>query len=148
MPLVRIDPYRNTDRWMLPRWSDPAPRRTPTMAMDAYRKDDRFLLRLDLPGVDPDSIELTVEDSVLSIEAERLSPWTTEGVETLVAERPFGRFTRQVVLGTNLDVEHIEADYEHGVLTVAIPVAPHAKARRIAVNAHHEAAASEVVLTA
>jgi HSP20 family protein len=104
------------------------------MPMDAYRKDDSFLLQLDLPGVAPESIELTVEDSVLTISAERPTPPKGDGVESVIAERAFGMFTRQVVLGKTLDSERIEATYEGGVLTVAIPVAEQAKPRRIEVS--------------
>jgi HSP20 family protein len=103
------------------------------MPMDAYRKDDSFLLQLDLPGVTPDSIELTVEDNVLTIAADRPAPPKGEAVESVIAERTFGTFTRQVVLGKTLDSERIEASYEGGVLTVAIPVAAQAKPRRIEV---------------
>jgi HSP20 family protein len=104
------------------------------MPMDAYRKDDSFLLRLDLPGVKPNSIDLTVEDNVLTVKAERPAAPPAEGIESVIAERPFGSFSRQVVLGTNLDLERIEADYEAGVLTVVIPVAEKAKPRRIEVT--------------
>jgi HSP20 family protein len=104
------------------------------MPMDAYRKDDSFMLQLDLPGVTPESIELNVEENVLSISAERPTPPGGEGVESVIAERTFGMFTRQVVLGRTLDAERIEANYEAGVLTVVIPVAEQAKSRRIEVN--------------
>ena len=95
---------------------------------------DSFLLRLDLPGVKPESVELTVEDNVLTIKAERPAPPQAEGIESVIAERPYGSFSRQVVLGSNLDTEHIQADYEAGVLTVVIPVAEKAKPRRIEVS--------------
>lgn len=108
------------------------------MPMDAYRKDDAFLLRLDLPGVDPESVDLTVEDDMLTIKAERPSPPQGDGIEPVIAERPHGTFSRQVMLGTNLDTEHIQADYEAGVLTVVIPVAERAKPRRIQVTTHSD----------
>ncbi len=105
------------------------------MPMDAYRKDDSFLLQLDLPGMKADSLELTVEDNVLTIKAERPRPPASEGIESVMSERPYGTFTRQVLLGNNLDTENIRAEYEAGVLTVAIPVAEQAKPRRIEVTA-------------
>ena len=83
--------------------------------MDAYRKDDSFMLQLDLPGVRQESIELSVEENVLSVSAERPSPPGGEGIESVISERTFGTFTRQVVLGRTLDAEHIEANYEAGV---------------------------------
>lgn len=134
MALVRSDPYRDVDRLFQQLWnaqqSGPRPM---AMPMDAYRKDDSFLLQLDLPGVTSDSIDLTVEDNVLTISAERPAPTKGDGVESVIAERTFGTFTRQVVLGKTLDSERIEASYEGGVLTVAIPVAEQAKPRRIEV---------------
>jgi HSP20 family protein len=102
--------------------------------MDAYRKDDSLLLQLDLPGVNPDTVDLTVEDHVLTITAERPAPSRTEGVDSVIAERPFGTFSRQVALGKTLDSEHIQANYDAGVLTVVIPVVEKAKPRRIEVT--------------
>ena len=141
MALVRSDPYRDVDRLFEQLWnaqqSGPRPM---AMPMDAYRRDDSFLLQLDLPGIAPDSIDLTVEDNVLTISAERPAPVRGEGVQSVIAERSFGTFTRQVVLGKTLDSERIEASYEGGVLTVAIPVAEQAKPRRIevAVGSDHK----------
>ena len=135
MAIVRSDPFRDIDRvfqQMVSGARDGS--RQMAMPMDAYRNGDSFLIQLDLPGVSADSVELTVEDNVLTIRAERTAPSRAEDVEVLIAERPYGTFTRQVVLGSSLDTQNIEADYEAGVLTVAIPVAPHAKPRRIQVN--------------
>src|SRR5580692_8928560 len=135
MALVRSDPFRDVDRFLQQIWSAQQGGPRPlAMPMDAYRKDDSFLLQLDLPGVAPDSIDLTVEENVLTISAERPAPSTGEGVESVIAERTFGTFSRQVVLGKTLDSERIDASYEGGVLTVAIPVAEQAKPRRIEVT--------------
>jgi len=136
MALVRSDSFRELDRLMQQLWGVGNGSRSTSMSMpmDAYRKEDVFLVQLDLPGVAGESIELTVEDNVLTVKAERPTPPTTEGVQILVSERPYGTFTRQMFLGDNLDTERIEANYESGVLTLTIPVAPHAKARRIEVQ--------------
>jgi len=140
MALVRSDPFRDIDRLMQQLWGGGTPSGTVArplaMPMDAYRKGDSFLIQLDLPGVKADSIELTVEENVLTIRAERPAPPTAEGVEAVVVERPYGSFTRQVFLGENLDTEHILADYDIGVLTLSIPVAEHAKPRRIVITEH------------
>ena len=148
MALVRSDPFRDVDRLLQQMWSaQQSGPRPMAMPMDAYRKDDSFLLQLDLPGVAPDSIELTVEDNVLTISAERPAPPKSDGIESVIAERTFGTFTRQVVLGKTLDSQRIEANYEGGVLTVAIPVAEQAKPRRIEVSVgtdHRELATSAV----
>lgn len=135
MTLVRSDPFRDVDRFLQQLWTaQQSGPRSMAMPMDAYRKDDSFLLQLDLPGVDPESIELTVEENVLTISAERPAPPRGEEIESVIAERTFGTFTRQIVLGRTLDSERIEASYEGGVLTVAIPVAERAKPRRIDVS--------------
>ncbi|MDA8073812.1 MAG: Hsp20/alpha crystallin family protein [Actinomycetota bacterium] len=135
MALVRSDPFRELDRLAQQLWGDGRTRSgSLSMPMDAYRKGDVFLVQIDLPGVQSDAIELTVEDNVLTVRAERPSPEVDEGVEALVAERPYGTFSRQMFLGDNLDVERIEANYAAGVLTLTIPVAAHAKPRRIEVT--------------
>lgn len=135
MALVRSDPFRDVDRLFQQMWSaQQSGPRPMAMPMDAYRRQDSFLLQLDLPGVSPDSIDLTVEENVLTISAERPAPPKGEDVESVIAERTFGTFSRQVVLGKTLDAERIEANYENGVLTVAIPVAEQAKPRRIEVS--------------
>ncbi|MDA8313806.1 MAG: Hsp20/alpha crystallin family protein [Acidimicrobiales bacterium] len=139
MALVRSDPFRELDRLAQQLWGDGRTRSSSlSMPMDAYRKGDVFLVQIDLPGVQSDSIELTVEDNVLTVRAERPSPEVNEGVEALVAERPYGTFSRQMFLGDNLDVDRIEAAYETGVLTVTIPVAAHAKPRRIEITTKRE----------
>lgn len=124
--LLRWDPFRELDRLA------EAPARRPALPIDAVRRGDRLHIELDLPGVDPASVELTVEKNVLTIRAER--HWQPgEEDEVLMAERPRGTFTRQLFLGDNLDTEAIEAHAEHGVLHVVIPMAEAAKPRRIEV---------------
>jgi HSP20 family protein len=100
------------------------------MPMDAYRVGDEFVVAFDLPGVTPDAIELDVERNVLTVKAER-RPTVTSDAEMQVAERPLGAFSRQLFLGDTLDTEHIQANYEAGVLTLRIPVAEQAKPRKI-----------------
>ncbi|GHE47369.1 hypothetical protein GCM10017771_68170 [Streptomyces capitiformicae] len=104
-----------------------------TMPMDAYEREGAFWVHLDLPGIDPDSIDLSVEQNVLTVRAERPAPDAGES-EMVVAERPYGVFRRQLFLGETLDVERIEAGYATGVLTVEIPVAEEAKPRKIEIS--------------
>jgi HSP20 family protein len=101
--------------------------------MDAYRQGDSFYICLDLPGIDPGSIDLTVEQNVLTIRAERALV-QADGAQMIVAERPSGTFTRQVFLGETLDADNITADYAAGVLTLTIPVREAAKPRTIEVT--------------
>ncbi len=128
--LMRFDPFREWDRFQQQFWGQS---RTSLLPMDAYRSGDEFVVHVDLPGVDPDSIDLTVERNVLTLKAER-SWQPSEGAEIVTAERPQGSFTRQLFLGENLDVDHIEAGYENGVLTLRIPVAQAAKPRRVEIQ--------------
>jgi HSP20 family protein len=134
--LMRTDPFRELDRLTqqvfgnVPgTWSRPT-----AMPMDAYRAGDEFVVAFDLPGVSPDAIELDVERNVLTVKAERRPTAEGEHVEMQVAERPLGVFSRQLFLGETLDTENIAANYEAGVLTLRIPVAPQAKPRKIAVT--------------
>ncbi|MEV5105708.1 Hsp20/alpha crystallin family protein [Streptomyces massasporeus] len=130
--LMRTDPFRELDR-LTQQVFNPATTRPSAMAMDAYRSGDDFFVHFDLPGIDPETIELDVERNVLNVRAERRSP-APEGAEPLVAERPTGTFTRQLFLGDTLDTERIDASYESGVLTLRIPVAEQAKPRRIQIT--------------
>jgi HSP20 family protein len=129
--LMRTDPFRDFDR--LAQQLLGTPSRTAAMPMDAYRKGDTFLVQFDLPGVDPSSIDLTVEQNVLTVSAERRAP-EVDGVQPLIAERAQGRFSRQLFLGETLDTDKIQADYGAGVLTLTIPVLEQAKPRRIEIT--------------
>jgi HSP20 family protein len=129
--LMRTDPFRDFDRLTQQLLGTAA--RPVAMPMDAYREGDRFIVRFDLPGVDRDSIDLTVEQNVLTVRADRPELVGNEA-EVIVAERPSGTFTRQVFLGDTLDTEKLSADYTAGVLTLTIPVREAAKPRRIEVS--------------
>jgi len=112
--------------------------------MDAYRHGDQFIVQFDLPGVDPSSIDLTVEKNVLSVTATRQRTFG-EGDEVLVAERPQGEFRRQLFLGEQLDRENIAAAYEDGVLTLTLSVVEQAKPRKVEISkgsTHKEVAGS------
>jgi HSP20 family protein len=130
--LMRTDPFRDLDRLtqqML--GTDGTLARPSVMPMDAWRDGDTFRVEFDLPGVDPDSIDLDVERNVVTVKAER--PARASDAELIAAERPRGVFSRQLFLGDNLDTEHIAAGYEAGVLTLTIPVAERAKPRKISI---------------
>ena len=102
------------------------------MAMDAWRDGDEFVVEFDLPGVSPDSVDLDVERNVLTVRAER--PALNGDRELIAAERPRGVFSRQLILGDNLDTESVGASYSSGVLTLRIPVAEQAKPRKIQIS--------------
>jgi HSP20 family protein len=129
--LMRTDPFRDLDRLTQQVFGTTA--RPAAMPMDAYRQGDSFYVHFDLPGIDASSISLTVEQNVLTVRAERV-PVRADGAEMIVAERPYGTFTRQVFLGETLDPDKIAADYAAGVLTLTIPVHEAAKPRSIQIS--------------
>jgi HSP20 family protein len=129
--LMRTDPLREFDRLTQQLMGTTA--RPVAMPIDAYRKDEMFYVHLDLPGVRPEDVDITVERNVLTVHAERRGP-TSESVELLANERPQGTFTRQLFLGDTLDTEKLQADYDAGVLTLRIPVAEQAKPRKVQIT--------------
>jgi HSP20 family protein len=138
--VMRYDPFREVDR-LTQQLANRLQESTGAMAMDAYRRGDALFVHFDLPGVDASSIEVTAEQSTVTVRADRR--WEQEPDDQVLAqERPQGSFARQLMLGEHLDTEHIEASYEDGVLTLEIPVAPAAKPKKIEVKAtgqHREA---------
>ena len=131
--LMRFDPFRDLDRLTQNLWGAEA-RRLNGVPMDAYRKGSEFLVHFDVPGIDPNSIELTVEKNVLTVTAERTRQWGDDVDEVVVSERPVGSFSRQLFLGETLDSERIDASCDNGVLTLRIPVAEAAKPRKVEIS--------------
>ncbi|MBT2439563.1 Hsp20/alpha crystallin family protein [Streptomyces sp. ISL-36] len=137
--LMRTDPFRELDRLTQQllgttgTWSRPS-----AMPMDAYRDGDVYVIALDLPGVSADAINIDVERTMLTVKAERRPSAKGDDVQVELSERPLGVFSRQVMLADTLDTEHIEAEYDAGVLTLRIPIAERAKPRRVSVGAGSE----------
>ena len=128
--LMRFEPFREYDRITEELLSQHRARQIP---VDAYRRGNEFKLHLDLPGVDPSSIELIVEQDLLTVRATRT--WTPADDDQIqILERAQGEFSRQLFLGESLDRDHITAAYENGVLTVTIPVAEEAKPRKVEIT--------------
>jgi len=130
MVLMRTDPFRELDRLTQQVFGTAA--RPAFMPMDAWRDGELFRIEFDLPGVQADSIDLDVERNVLTVRAER--PAQELSGEQIAAERPRGLFSRQLILGDNLDLDKISASYADGVLKLEVPVAERAKPRKIAVE--------------
>jgi HSP20 family protein len=131
--LMRTDPFRELDRLTQQLVGTSA--RPTFMPMDAWREKDTFVVEFDLPGVQADSIDLDVERNVLTVRAERRAH--ENGTELVAAERPRGVFSRQLILGDNLNLDQISASYRDGVLRLTIPVAERAKPRKIEVAAEN-----------
>jgi HSP20 family protein len=131
--LMRTDPFRELDRLSQQLMGSLGTTARPSvMPLDAWRTGDEFVVEFDLPGVDPSSVDLDVERNVLTVHAER--PALSGDHELIAAERPRGVFSRQLILGDNLDTERIQANYQAGVLTVRIPVTEKAKPRKIQIS--------------
>lgn len=130
--LMRTDPFRDFDRLAQQILGTGTTSRPAIMPMDAWREGDVFVIELDLPGVAPDTLDIDVERNVLTVRAER--PAGNGDWEVLASERPKGLFSRQLVLGDNLDLDRVDAAYEAGVLRLRIPVAEKAKPRKIEIN--------------
>jgi HSP20 family protein len=128
--LMRTDPFRELDRFAQQVLGTAA--RPAVMPMDAWREGEEFVVEFDLPGIDAESLDIDIERNVVTVRAER--PAVDPNREMLAAERPRGVFSRQLVLGENLDTDKIEASYREGVLRLRIPVAERAKPRKITVG--------------
>lgn len=131
MTMMRfMDPFEEMDRALAnfgPRW------RGGIMPLDAFEKDGIYTLRFDLPDVDPDNIDLSVENNVLTVTAERRLE-DTDDVTWLVRERPSGIHRREVRLGDRLDAGNVYAHYDNGVLTVTIPMREEAKPHKVSIS--------------
>jgi HSP20 family protein len=136
--LMRTDPFRELDRFAQQVLGTAA--RPAVMPMDAWREGEEFFVEFDLPGIDADSLDIDIERNVVTVRAERAG--VDPNREMLANERPRGVFSRQLVLGDNLDTEGIEAAYHEGVLRLHIPVAERAKPRKISIG---RSAGKEVV---
>lgn len=128
--LMRTDPFRELDRFAQQVLGTAA--RPAVMPMDAWREGEEFVVEFDLPGIDAESLDIDIERNVVTVRAER--PALDPNREMLATERPRGVFSRQLVLGDNLDTDNIEASYTEGVLRLRIPVAERAKPRKISVG--------------
>src|ERR1700742_2391821 len=128
--LMRTDPFRELDRFAHQVLGTAA--RPAVMPMDAWRQGEEFFVEFDLPGINADSLDIDIERNVVTVRAER--PGLDPDREMLATERPRGVFSRQLVLGENLDTEKIDASYNEGVLRLRIPVAEKAKPRKISIG--------------
>lgn len=145
MLLRTTDPFRDFDRLtgqlLGAGWG--TTNRPAVMPMDAWRQGDEFVLEFDLPGVSRESIDIDVERNVVTIKAERVAgngDW-----QRLASERTHGQFSRQLVLGDNLDLERIDASYDNGVLRLVVPVAEKAKPRKIEIGGSAPAEGREAI---
>lgn len=134
--MLRFDPFGDVDaiaRGLLGGQGTGSSRTPRFMPMDLCKLDEHYLLTADLPGVDPGSVDVNVDNGVLTISAQR-SARSDDGVQWLTNERFFGTYRRQLSLGEGIDTAGINAHYDNGVLSVTIPIAEKAKPRRIEIE--------------
>lgn len=139
---TRFDPIRDLDRFFSEVTRTP---NSTSLAMDLYRDGEVFIARIDMPGVDPESIDVDVEDRTLTVRAQRESEIADKDVKWLTRERTTGTYARQLTLGNRVALDRISADYSDGVLTLTIPVAEEARPRKIPVNHASGGSRPEVV---
>jgi HSP20 family protein len=146
--VLTFDPFRDLDRLAGQMLGSPvAGSSQMAMPIDLYRSGDHFVLHCDLAGIDPGSVQVGVDNRVLTIHAER-SPRTDDDVQWIRRERVTGTFERRLTVGDGLDLERVTATWQDGVLTLTIPVAETAKPRRIPITMAGERAAVEGAVTA
>jgi HSP20 family protein len=146
--LMRSEPFTEVNRLLqqilgqpsAATWTQPA-----AMPADAYRVGEEFVILFDLPGVDPDAIDIDVERNVLTVKAERRPVDVGGNAMVELSERPLGVFARQMFLGEALDTADIKASYDDGVLTLRIPVTERAKPRKIAISGREEIGAPKAI---
>jgi HSP20 family protein len=134
MLLTSFDPRAEFHRAF---WT--ADRSFAAVRMDAIRRDNEIELRFDLPGIDTDSIDVTVDRGVLSVSAKRSEEYA-DGEKPFVRERVMGSFSRKLRLSDTVDAEHIAASYDGGVLTVKVPLTERAQPRKIEISTPEQAA--------
>lgn len=132
MARINTDPFQEIERIMNNTYRAATPT---TMAMDLYRKDDTFVAMIDLPGVDPETIDIDIDDRTLTVRAKRQAV-EGEDIKWLSHERTTGTFARQLTLGYGMALDRITADYSDGVLTLTMPVSEESKPRKVTVNTH------------
>ncbi|SHI32968.1 heat shock protein Hsp20 [Actinomyces denticolens] len=125
-----LNPFQDMDRLFTDLTRTPA---AVGMPMDLFREGDTFYAEIDLPGVDPASVDVDVDDRTLTVRAERKATTGEDERSWLTRERPTGTFARQLTLGSRVALDRIEAEYSDGVLRLTIPMAEDAKPRKISV---------------
>ena len=141
---TRLYPFADTSRWMDELFG--SLREAPTVAtmpMDLYRAGDHYVLHVDLPGIDPGSVDVSVEDNTLTIRAQRTAR-TDADAQWHLRERATGTYVRQLTMGRGLALDAITTSFADGVLTLTIPVAEEAKPRRIEVQVPAAGAPAEI----
>jgi HSP20 family protein len=122
--------------------SDPAQQTQWQVPVDVFRSDEELVIRMDLPDVNPDEVELTAHEGALVINGTRRFPYDADKIRFIRRGTFYGDFTQRVALGKGLDTEKISAHYTNGVLELKIPFLEEVQPRRIAIQKSDQAALS------
>jgi HSP20 family protein len=101
---------------------------------DLVETDEDFQLRLDVPGMSKEDIDINLQSNTLTVSGERTSERTDEGEDYVRVERAFGNFHRTFTLPDAVDHENIEATYEDGVLSINVPKTEESTRRQIEIQ--------------
>jgi HSP20 family protein len=101
---------------------------------DVFHNDNSLIIRMDLPDVNPDEVEVAVQESTLLINGSRKFPYDSEKVRFVRRGTFYGDFTQRVNLGKGLDLENINARYDNGVLELTIPYAQEVQPKKISIE--------------
>jgi len=137
-PLAReLDTWRNALENLLNEVPEPAYQtdRPWTLALDVAEKEDGFVVKASVPGINPDDLEITFSDNILTIKGEMKEDKDVEEGKYHLRERRYGLFQRSIALPVPIDADKIEATYNDGVLTLNIPKVEEVKPKRINVKA-------------
>ena len=140
--LTRWDPFRDMlsmrramdrlfDRAIEPSWSDTT---MWDLALDVVENKDDFVVKASLPGINPDDLEITFTDNVLTIKGETKEDKEFKEEQYHLRERRQGIFSRSISLPNRVKADAIEASYDAGVLTLKLPKVDEVKPKRIAIK--------------
>jgi HSP20 family protein len=132
MLLATFDPFAEFDRLTQRAWAGTTRPGAAGIRMDAIRRPQEIELRFDLPGIDTESLDVTVDRGVLSVTAQRTQEFG-EDEKPFIRQRYMGSFAHRVRLSDSVDASGIEAAYDGGVLTVRVPLAEQAQPRKVTV---------------
>ena len=104
------------------------------LALDVIEQEDEFLVKASIPGINPDDLEITFTDNVLTIKGETKAEEEVKEGNYHLRERRYGSFARSISLGSRITADKIQANYENGILTLHLPKAEEVKPKRIAIK--------------
>jgi HSP20 family protein len=110
-------------------------------AIEVFEKEDKFVVKAEIPGIKEEDIDVSVMGDTLTIKGERKAESEVKQEEYYCCERSYGSFSRSIALPSTVDTKKIEASYEDGVLEISLPKAAEVKPKKISISAKKKAGA-------